>query len=140
MKTTTFLTDQELYNKAAKHLLTQKSTAVLFQGGAAYRGRDGKCCPIGNMISTKDYTTALESVPVRFLTKEEREMTPKMVLGVRALRRALEHARVDTTNEKTVSLLSKLQNVHDAFGVWEWRERLTNIAREHGLNATVLSE
>jgi hypothetical protein len=38
----------------------------------------------------------------------------------------------------TVELLSCLQNVHDVFGKWEWRERLASIARQFGLSADLL--
>jgi NADH:ubiquinone oxidoreductase subunit E len=38
----------------------------------------------------------------------------------------------------TIELLSTLQNVHDVFGKWEWRERLQSIARQFGLSAELV--
>jgi len=60
--------------------------------------------------------------------------------GVAALKKALLKARVNIYDPTTVNLLSCLQNVHDAFGVWEWRERLLSIARQFGLSATRLEK
>ena len=45
----------------------------------------------------------------------------------------LQGARIDIDDSRTVRLLSCLQNVHDAFGVWEWNDRLRSIAREFGI-------
>jgi NADH:ubiquinone oxidoreductase subunit E len=56
-------------------------------------------------------------------------------VGVAALKKALLHSKINVYDPQTVSLLSCLQNVHDVFGVWEWRDRLQSIARQFGLNA-----
>lgn len=134
-----YLSHQELFNESAQHLLKQNSSAILKNGGAAYR-QNGKSCPIGHLIHDKDYTSAIESVPVRYLAKTENEIPHYMSLGVKALRKALEKAHVDTQDKATVELLSKLQNVHDAFGTWEWVERLNSIAQEHHLDKEVLKK
>jgi hypothetical protein len=134
-----YLTEQELFNESAKHLLTQNTTAILKNEGAAYR-QNGKSCPIGHLIHDKDYSTAIESVPVRYLNKQNQEIPHYMFLGVKALKKALENANINTENKKTIELLSKLQNVHDAFGTWEWIERLTSIANEHQLDKSILKK
>jgi hypothetical protein len=72
----------------------------------------------------------MEGVPVRFIGKLGNEIPAWMNTGVVALRKALRRARIDIDDARTVRLLSCLQNVHDAFGVWEWNDRLRSIARE----------
>lgn len=57
-----------------------------------------------------------------------------MDVGIVALRKALLRAKLNVYDERTVDLLSCLQNVHDAFGVWEWHDRLLSIAREFSLD------
>ena len=58
-----------------------------------------------------------------------------MDVGVAALKKALLRSRINVYDPTTVDLLSCLQNVHDVFGTWEWRERLNSIARQFGLSA-----
>lgn len=130
---------QQLFDESAQHLINQNSTAILKNGGAAYR-QNGKSCPIGHLIADKDYTTAMESVPVRYVNKQNQDIPHYMSTGVKALKKALENANVNTDDPKTIELLSKLQNVHDAFGTWEWVERLTSIANEHQLDKTILKK
>jgi hypothetical protein len=48
--------------------------------------------------------------------------------------RPLLRAHVNVYDPNTVNLLSCLQNVHDVFGVWEWRERLLSIAAQFRLS------
>jgi hypothetical protein len=75
----------------------------------------------------------MEGVPVRYIGKLAHEIPAWMDPGVLALRKALRRARIDIDDSRTVRLLSCLQNVHDAFGVWEWNDRLRSIAREFGI-------
>ncbi|CAB3805062.1 hypothetical protein LMG27177_05764 [Paraburkholderia fynbosensis] len=58
-----------------------------------------------------------------------------MDIGVSALKKALPRARINVYDQATVDRLSCLQNVHDVFGTWEWRERLGSIARQFSLSA-----
>jgi hypothetical protein len=111
MKPVMFRSHQEIFDLAVAHLISQRRSALLPRGGGAYRGPCGGC-PIGSFIAPRDYTTAM------------------MDAGVVALRKALRRARIDVDDSRTVRLLSCLQNVHDAFGVWEWNDRLHSIARE----------
>jgi hypothetical protein len=58
-----------------------------------------------------------------------------MDTGIKALQKALLRARINVYDECTVALFSCLQNVHDAFGMWEWTNQLMSIAREFNLSA-----
>ncbi|QUP52535.1 hypothetical protein GO998_01570 [Ralstonia syzygii] len=138
MKTKAYLSKQEIYDGAVRHLFGQGAAAILPRGGAAYHGQGGRCCPIGNLIGVRDYTTSMESVPVRYILKPANEIPRYMDAGVMALRRALKKARIDVDDRDTVELLSKLQNAHDVFGTWEWKERLHSIARQFGLSGAVV--
>jgi hypothetical protein len=134
MRTVNFLTDQEIFDRAVAHLHGQRCAALLPKGGAAYRGSCGGC-PIGSVIRPADYASAMEGVPVRYLRGPALGRPSFMDAGIAALRKALLRARINVYDDRTVSLLSCLQNVHDAFGVWEWCDRLLSIAREYGLSS-----
>lgn len=134
-----FLSRQEIFDRAVDHLFTQRSAALLPRGGAAYCGGCGGC-PIGSFIRPADYASVIEGVPVRFLDPAVPGRPDYMELGLAALRRALRRARIDVDDSCTVALLSCLQNVHDVFGVWEWRERLVSIARQFQLSCVFLDK
>ena len=134
MKTLSFLTHQDIFDQAVAHLFGQKRTALLPRGGGAYRGYCGGC-PVGSFIRPRDYMTAIEGIPVRFIGKTPIEVPAYMDVGVAALKKALLRARINVYDQATVELLSCLQNVHDVFGTWEWSERLDSIARQFGLSA-----
>lgn len=134
-----FLSKQEIFNRAVVHLLAQRSAALLPRGGAAYRSACGGC-PVGSFIRPADYASVIEGVPVRFLDPNAPGRPAYMELGVAALRRALRRARIDVDDACTVALLSCLQNVHDVFGVWEWRDRLASIARQFDLTCVLLDK
>jgi hypothetical protein len=141
MKSLNFLTQQDIFDRAVLHLFGQGHAALLPHGGGAYRGyRGGYCggCPIGSFIKPRDYMTAMEGVPIRYIAKAPEAMPAYMDVGVAALKRALLRSRINVFDATTVELLSCLQNVHDVFGKWEWRERLTSIARQFGLSAELL--
>ncbi|AXL52280.1 hypothetical protein DSC91_005227 [Paraburkholderia caffeinilytica] len=131
MKTLNFLTHQEIFDQAVDHLLGQRRAALLPRGGGAYRGG----CPVGSFIKPCDYMTAMEGVPVRYISKTPVEVPAYMHAGVSALKKALLRARLNVYDPATVALLSCLQNVHDVFGTWEWHERLSSIARQFDLSA-----
>ena len=134
MKCRDFLTCQQIFDQAVAHLFCQGRAALLPRGGGAYRGYCGGC-PVGSFIKPSDYMSAIEGVPVRYIGKQSLDAIPAyMDVGVAALRRALLRARINVYDADAVELLSCLQNVHDVFGRWEWRERLLTIAREFGLS------
>jgi hypothetical protein len=139
MKNLHFLTHQELFDRAVDHLFGQGRAALLPRGGGAYRGYCGGC-PVGSLIKPRDYMTAMEGVPVRYIGTPPAEVPAYMDAGVAALRKALLKARVNVYDPTAVHLLSCLQNVHDVFGVWEWHERLTSIARQFRLSAEHLEK
>ena len=101
MKSLNFLTHQEIFDQAVSHLFGQKRAALLPRGGGAYRGYCGGC-PVGNFIHPRDYMTAMEGVPVRFIGKEPAEVPAYMDVGVAALKKALLRARINVYDSSTV--------------------------------------
>lgn len=136
MKTIRFLTHQEIFDRVVAHLNVQRGAALLPRGGGAYRGSCGGC-PVGHFIRPANYSSAMEGVPVRYVIGSA-SRPHYMDAGIAALRKALLKAKINVYEERTVALLSCLQNVHDAFGTWEWQDRLQSIAREFGLVANQL--
>lgn len=134
MKNPNFLTHQEIFDKAVSHLFSQGRTALLPRGGGAYHGYSGGC-PVGGLIKARDYMSAMEGIPVRYINRSAIEVPAYMDVGVAALKQALLRSHVNIFDPATVNLLSCLQNVHDVFGPWEWTERLVSIARQFGLSA-----
>ncbi|MBT2795329.1 hypothetical protein [Paraburkholderia strydomiana] len=132
-----FLTHQQIFDRSVDHLASQGGASLLPRGGGAYRGRCGGC-PVGALMRPLDYQTSMEGVPVRFLVAQATQVPAYMDAGIAALRRALLRARVNVYSQRTVDLLSCLQNVHDAFGTWEWKDRLQSIAKQFGLSAQSL--
>jgi hypothetical protein len=145
MKNVNFLSHQEIFDRAVAHLFGQGRAALLPRGGGAYRG--GGCggsygsaqsyggCPVGSFIRPRDYMSAMEGIPVRYIGRETSEVPLYMDVGVAALKKALLRAHINIYDPATINLLSCLQNVHDVFGVWEWRERLRSIAVQFGLSS-----
>jgi len=137
MKNLHFLTHQEIFDKAVHHLFGQGQAGLLLHGGGAYRGYCGGC-PVGSFIKPRDYMTAMEGVPIRLIGKAPEQIPAYMDVGVAALKRALLRSRINVYDPTTVELLSCLQNVHDVFGIWEWRERLQSIARQFSLSSELV--
>jgi hypothetical protein len=79
----------------------------------------------------------MEGVPIRYVGRKDKIGIPAyMDPGIAALESALRKAKVNIDEEGMPDFLSKLQNVHDIFGTWEWKERFISIAKEYGLDAS----
>ena len=114
-KSLNFLTHQEIsLDRAVSHLDGQGCAALLPRGGGAYRGYCGGC-PVGSFIKPRDYMTAMEGIPVRYIAgKTPVEVPAYMDVGIAALKKALLRARINILRLRPRSmLLSCLQNVHD---------------------------
>jgi len=112
---------QEVFNKVAKHLLTQNSKSMAF-GQCAYRGKDGRMCAVGCLIPDKVYTSKFENKNVRGLL-DINDWEPAVVMQ-------LAEAGIDQYN---ASLLMQLQRMHDRKPVEEWPALLAKIAAEYKL-------
>ena len=110
------MTDQEMYDKVARHLLAQgeKSIGCAAPGGnvcCMYRGRGGRSCAIGCLIPDEAYSEDLELAAV---TNKE----VQLAAGI---------------SEDQVCLASDLQYVHDNVEPRNWPFKLALVAKRFGL-------
>lgn len=116
------MTDQEMFNKVVTHLLTQKvrSETADSQAGSMclYRGPDGAKCAVGVLIADEHYTPSLES---------------RLVTSWPVSKALVASGVISAHSPRTQMLLAACQNVHDAVNPGEWKDRLTELAQEHGL-------
>ena len=113
------MTDQELFNIVATHLLTQNARSL---GGTtedicAYRGDNGLKCAVGVLISDKYYEEKFEGLPC----------SAGVVL--KALELSLGFLTADQ-----IDLLTRLQIIHDRKLVKDWESYLEELAYEYELD------
>ena len=106
----TYLTQQEIFDKVAVHLLTQNDKSV---DGATclYHGPFGLTCAVGCLIPKEVDTTGYNSQPISHI--------PANVCDL---------MRVDLTQTGIKRLLEDLQRIHDMHDVESWYQRLTATA------------
>ena len=116
---------QQVFDKVAKHLLTQNKRAMKdFRGEypadrCAYRGDDGSTCAVGCLLSDDEYRPTFEGKASGTLLRT--------LLGV------------DTLPDEVMpyrNLLASLQNVHDTYEPDEWPWKLADVARVYNLKFT----
>lgn len=112
------MTNQEIFNKVYKHLLTQNKQAVsynLFYGQknklCKYRSKNLKCA-IGCLIPDKLYSKNMEGLSVEELAIEYPELGFK---------------------KGNIRLLGDLQSIHDLYDPTLWKQELKDIAKEFKL-------
>ena len=111
--------EQEIFDKVAVHLLTQKKKAV-DDGNAGfcmYRAPDGGKCAVGCLIPDEDYRTSMEGESVAYLS---------------------DHFESCAWMYKYLDLLCKLQGLHDNFTPSEWPLALREIATDFKLTSSVM--
>lgn len=116
----TFETSQELFDKCARHLLTQMERSVTGDGRCRYRGPGGLMCAVGPFLS--DEAERLEgwcAVPVG----DESVRAPARFLAF-----------------ENRGLIGELQRVHDNHLPEEWKMQLRFLASDESLSEAVLEE
>jgi hypothetical protein len=104
------MTAQEVFDKVAKHLLTQAKPSLLGSGKCAYRGRDGSMCAAGCLIPDDKYYSGMEDLAWDELV--EKGFIPQ---------------------HPQRGLILKLQSVHDAYFPISWKTELKKLAFDFGL-------
>lgn len=117
------MTNQEIFDTVARHLLTQKAQSLVDEDGpeCAYRGEGGLKCAIGVLIPDAHYTPTIEG---RAVASAEMESVLKDILGT----------------SYDVGLLIALQNVHDGCAPAGWKDDLEEVAVSSDLSVAVLNE
>lgn len=124
-------TSQEIFNKVARHLLTQNEKAqkgihCMYRLTVKRMNKEGVeesvtlKCGAGAMIEDEDYKVEMENKPIGYLVGGEQ----------------ISRLNYDSHD----FLLSRLQAVHDGVDVCEWKNKLGAVGREFKLNTDVLNE
>lgn len=119
----TNISNQELFDKVATHLLTQNERS----GGGeflrcAYKGENGLSCAVGCLIDDQVYDPKIENM------KADRSDVVKAV--ERSLNRVL--------NTENMGLLLDLQGIHDRTLPEQWPTLLKCLAKNWELSPAVL--
>lgn len=109
------MTLEEIFTKAADHLLKQGTKSWKDPYTCGYRGMNGKMCAVGCLIDDAHYKSDLEY----------KMMAREPVLA------ALRQSGVPI-NHETVRLMQRLQNIHDNREPAGWKEDLQALAKTYG--------
>jgi len=114
-----YLSAQAVFNKVAKHLLTQKHPAMDDSGDCVYLADDGKRCAIGCLIPKRLYNKNIEFCSVEMARPED------LLYGI------LKKSKVNI--KKDNELLIELQNAHDNYTGGGWAKPLKKVAAKFNL-------
>ena len=125
------MTDQEIFDKVATHLLTQgKRAGHLMDDGefrCMYRGPEGTTCAIGCLIPDDLYSRNMENNNIHALQDKFPEIANFFEMN---------------SNITRVFFLNSLQRAHDNYfeDPGTLKTRLARVAVEYGLNTDVLND
>lgn len=111
------MTDQEVFDTVAKHLLTQGRKS-LAGGKCAYRGNGGRMCAVGVVLPNKLYKEMYEGKDVNYLLEMD--------------------YRIDQLLGQNTTLLNDLQRLHDEEPARSWKKALLALAELRGLDPTAV--
>jgi hypothetical protein len=117
---------QELFDKVAKHLLTQNAKALDSRGGCVYRAADGKMCAVGCLIDDKHYASDLEGKGIS-IDEIDTDVCTAVIQSIGS-----------PLDPHQLHMLQDLQSVHDDISPEEWPEELHNFAEEYDLSTAIL--
>lgn len=116
-------TAQEVFNQVARHLLKQKKKSII-RDKCFYRGEDGLACAAGCLISDEEYKAQRDAS--QYGNKFEDAGSWSMLVTN------------DLVPNKHSHLICRLQTVHDRSAISDWKARLWEVAKEFGLDDSVL--
>jgi hypothetical protein len=116
------VSDQEAFDRVARHLLTQGRRAqyggaTAYSDACRYRAPDGAMCAIGCLIPDEEYDPHIEGKGAGDLIEDWPELRPYL---------------------PSLRLAKALQGLHDVCPVERWPEQLRRIADEFGLDAAAI--
>lgn len=126
------MTNQEIFDKVARHLLTQKVPAREARsrpdriGMCLYRTKDGKKCAAGCLIPDELYSPQMEGEDIQTVLRQYPQVK-HAILG-------------DDVEDSRFALLGNLQSVHDMHRPEEWKEQLAITAHDYSLSPQVLHD
>lgn len=128
------LTNQEIFDKVATHLLTQGKKSINDEWRCLYHGPNGLMCAAGCLMLGSEDTSSFEGTSIPNPSAED-TLTHKES----AVLDALERGGVPRTCE-ALNLVSDLQDLHDNDNPREWLDALRYCAEACSLNATVVDK
>jgi hypothetical protein len=128
------MTNQEIFDRVATHLLTQNRKSARDDGQCKYRlltwdDREETPapitlkCAIGCLIEDNEYFNEIEGDRIEFLVEKG--------FNFRVLK--------ESPDPRAMSLLKSLQYVHDHSRVEIWKDSLKGVAEHYLLNDSILS-
>lgn len=124
------MTKQEIFDKVARHLLTQKQKSVSSGNSCRYRGPKDTKCAIGCLIPDDKWTPKLEGAVARDL----------IVAKAAGLRFSLNENELGEVKGPQIDLATILQQVHDLSRTKIWFSELKKVAAIYKLSVKVLKE
>ena len=119
------MTNQEIYTKVRKHLLTQKERAVAENSASCrYRTPGGLTCAVGCLIPKELYTLEIEGASAHDAAKGF------YLDGAEGFLHAI-FVKLGITSE-SAGLLGQLQGIHDGIPEHRWEEHLNQLAASMG--------
>ena len=132
------LTNQELFDRSATHLLTQMEQCQTVDPDdrvfCRYRNDAGQACAIGGVIPDELYNPLIENSAASSLVNGEFEIPEARTKISEEIRDGL----ATLFRDVDPALLDRLQAIHDVDPPRTWRERLDYLASRHYLDDSVL--
>lgn len=126
------MTRQEIFDKVARHLLTQGQRAETEGGDCVYRAEDGTKCAVGCLIPDELYDPEFEGLLISHIFGDQAGSLPE-----RAQEKGRQLSRLLGDH---FPLLKELQEVHDEDEPDEWKIALRQVASSFGLDTKVLDK
>ncbi len=122
------MNDQEVFDKVARHLLTQKRKSLVKDDSLScmYRSHDGLQCAAGCLIPDSIYKERMEHNTINCMLSPKHERYEPSLAALLA----------GVSSE----MLRRLQLVHDRSAVHDWFGELDRAAVDFQLDAGVLKE
>lgn len=121
---------QEIFDTIAKHLLTQNAQAINLNERCVYWNKEtGNKCVVGCMIPEENYDPKFESTNIACLFQNYSNLMDTIFKVI---------SKVDKSDK--ISLLIRLQGMHDKTPASMWKGELEHIALNFELNTKTLEE
>ena len=118
------LTEQQVFDIGAAHLLTQNKKSMIYSDGdekCKYNGAGKACCGAAPFI--QGYSSEMEGRSYSQLVYSSQRGSKKFDLTLRH-----------------VNLIQGLQRIHDTELVENWKQRLKTLARENHVSDAILAD
>jgi hypothetical protein len=126
------MTNQEIFNRVSKHLLTQRKKAKQRNGLCVYRVGSLKCA-IGALIEDKYHDEYLDSSDAN-----SRSLPDPSVLKALLASKVISNYDIRVRDSSRIILLHDLQEVHDYHRPNQWQKQLVIVAELFNLDPSIV--